>query len=91
MVRAHLQRRLATLEAASGDGGDGCPHCRGVMIVLGSAETGEAFRARWNGEAITAEELEERRTETHCSRCGRDLTADDSAVITVGSRLGSRS
>jgi hypothetical protein len=90
---ATIERRVAALEAseAAGDGGDGCPRCRGVMIILGSAETGEAIRARWNGESLTAEELEERRTETRCPRCGRDLTDDDSAVITIGSRLGSRS
>ena len=90
MVAITTQRRLATLEAASDDGGDGCPRCRGVMVALGSAETGEALSARWNGEAITAEQLQERETEVRCPACGRDMSADNSPVIAIGGPAASR-
>jgi hypothetical protein len=82
----NVRRRLATLEAseAAGDGGDGCPRCRGTLLTIRDAITGEPHRASWNGAAISEADLEERRTEVRCSRCGRDLTADDSPVITIG-------
>jgi len=85
-----IQRRLRQLEASDG-GDDGCPRCRGVMIILGSVETGEDVRASWNGKPISAEELEERQSETSCPRCGRDLTGDHRSEIRIGRRLGSRS
>ena len=79
-----VQRRLATLEAASDDGGDGCPRCRGTLLTIHDAFTGELHRASWNGAAISEADLEEHRTETRCPRCGRGLTGDHSPVITIG-------
>jgi hypothetical protein len=81
---ATIERRVATLEALSGDGGDGCPRCRGTLLTIRDAITGELHRASWNGGEISPQELGQRRTETRCPRCGRDLTADDSPVITMG-------
>jgi hypothetical protein len=83
---ATAKRRLATLEAASDDGGDGCPQCRGFMIVVRDAVTDEPRRASWNGEPLSAEEFAERETERRCPRCGRDMSGDENPVITIGGR-----
>jgi len=78
------QRRLATLEALSDDGGDGCPRCRGTLLTIHDAVSGDLHRASWNGGEISPQELGQRRTETRCPQCGRVLTADHSPVITIG-------
>ena len=81
---ATIERRVAALEASEA-ADDGCPRCRGTLLTIRDAITGELHRASWNGAAISEAGLEERRTEVRCSRCGRDLTASGgSPVITLG-------
>ncbi len=78
-----LERRVEALEAAGGDGG-GCDRCRGLRVTVRNCISGELRSARWNGEALSAEELAERETEKRCPRCGRDLSGDKPPVIKVG-------
>ena len=78
-----LERRLEALEAASGGDG-GCDRCRGVLAVVSDVLTGEIHSARWNGEALSEDELAERRQETRCPKCGRGLDSDEYPVIKVG-------
>ena len=61
-----VRRRLATLEALSDDGGDGCPRCRGTLLTIHDAVSGDLHRASWNGGEISPQELGQRRTETRC-------------------------
>jgi hypothetical protein len=78
-----LRQRVEVLEAASGGDG-GCDRCRGLLITVRDAITGEFHSARWNGEAISEDELRERRTDIRCPRCGRKLGPDEAPVIKVG-------
>ena len=78
-----LERRVEALEAAGGDGG-GCDRCRGLLVTVHNCVSGEFHSARWNGEAITEEELAERETETECPRCGRKIGPDEATVINIG-------
>jgi hypothetical protein len=80
-----LARRLDALEAASG-GNRGCERCRGLLVTVVSATTGEFRSAAWNGEAIFEEEATERRTEARCPRCGRK--PDPSEVPVIRLRYG---
>ena len=78
-----LERRLEALEAATrGDGG--CERCRGLLVTVRYATTGELYSATWNGEAISEGELLERRTEDRCPRCGSELDPDEVLIIKVG-------
>ena len=87
---SNVGRRLRTLEALSGDGGDGgCERCSGLLVIISHAITGEHHSATWNGSAITQEELLERRTEARCPRCGRELNPDEAPVIRLGGQRGS--
>ena len=81
-----LQTRVKRLEEAAGGDGGGCDRCRGTLIVVGNAMTGEFRSASWNGEAITDEELYERQTETKCPRCGGRVRPSEDPVIKVGGR-----
>jgi hypothetical protein len=81
-----LEKRVETLEAAAGGDGGGCKWCRGVLVVVKSATTGALHSARWNGEALTEDELGERQTEAKCPRCGRDLRGDAEMVVKVGGK-----
>jgi hypothetical protein len=85
MVTATTKRRLAALEAATG-GESGCERCSGLLVTVSDAITGEHHSATWNGAALTAEALAERETEVRCPVCGRDMSGDDSPVITIGGR-----
>ena len=78
-----LEKRVEALEAVSGGDG-GCDRCRGLLTVVRRAITGEFHSARWNGKALSEDELRERRTETRCLRCGRKLDPDGAPVIKVG-------
>ena len=78
-----LEKRVEALEAVSG-GDEGCERCRGLLITVSNVMTGKFHSARWNGEAISEEELVERKVEKECPRCGRRL--DDWAVIKLGGR-----
>ena len=80
-----LEKRLTALEAASGGSG-GCERCRGLLVTVSHAITGEHHSATWNGEAISEEEVSERRTEARCPRCGRDLGGAQLPVIRLGGR-----
>jgi hypothetical protein len=87
---SNVGRRLRTLEALSGDGGDGgCERCSGLLVIISHAITGEHHSATWNGSAISQEELLERRTEARCPRCGRGLNPDEAPVIRLGGQRGS--
>jgi hypothetical protein len=77
-----LERRVEALEAATGGKGGWCDRCRGVLVVVGDAITGEFHSASWNGEALSEEEAHERYTETKCPRCGARL--DSAQVIQIG-------
>jgi ribosomal protein S27AE len=81
---SNVGRRLRTLETLSDDGGDGCPRCRGTLLAIHDAVSGDLHRASWNGGEILPQELGQRRTETRCPQCGRGLTGDHSPVITIG-------
>lgn len=78
-----LERRLKALEAATGGDG-GCERCRGLLVTVSHAMTGEHHSATWNGEYISEGELLERRTEDKCPRCGRELDPDGTPVIRLG-------
>jgi len=64
-----LERRLGAIEAASGSDG-ACERCRGLLVTVGHATTGEFHSAECNGEAIFA-------------RCSRELNPGEAAVIRV--------
>jgi len=84
---AAVEQRLKRLEESGGsDGGDGCPRCRGTLVSIRDAVSGELHRASWNGDEISPQELDERSTEERCPRCGRDMSGDVSPVITIGGR-----
>ena len=78
-----LEKRLEALEAASGGHG-GCERCRGLLVTVSHAITGEFYSARWNGEAISEEEAVERCAEARCPRCGRELDPGEAPVIRLG-------
>jgi hypothetical protein len=78
-----LAKRLEALEASAGADG-GCGRCRGLLVTVSHASTGEHHSATWNGEAITEGELLERRTEARCPGCGRDLDPGAAPVIKLG-------
>ncbi len=78
-----LEKRLEALEVATGGGG-GCERCRGLLVTVRHAITGEHHSATWNGEAIFEGELLERRTEERCPRCGRELDSGGAPVIRLG-------
>jgi hypothetical protein len=83
MVATAIRQRLERLEdAAGGDGG--CGRCRGLLVTVSNAITGELHSATWNGEAVSEEEVLERRTEARCPRCARKLDPDESPVIRIG-------
>jgi hypothetical protein len=86
-MSATLERRVEALEAASGDGG-GCDRCRGTLVVVSNAMTGEFHSARWNGGALSEVELRERETETKCPKCGARIDPEAEPVITVGGLRG---
>ena len=79
-----LKRRVAVLETSeAAGGGGGCEWCRGLLTTVSHAITGELYSARWNGEAVSEEEVIERRTEDRCPRCGRKMDHDQTPVIRV--------
>jgi hypothetical protein len=80
-----LGRRLKALEAASGGDG-GCERCRGLLVTVSHAITGEHHSATWNGAAISEGELLERRSESRCPRCGRAPNPDEAPVFKIGGR-----
>jgi hypothetical protein len=75
-----LEKRLEALEAAS-SGHGGCDRCRGLLVTVLRAITGEFYSATWNGEAISEEEAVERRAQARCPRCGRELDPAAAPVI----------
>ncbi len=79
-----LQTRVRRLEAAAGGDGGGCGRCRGMLVVVRNATTGEFHSAHWNGEDISEEEVSKRQAERRCPRCGRKLDPENSSVIKVG-------
>ncbi len=87
MSGSTLERRVEALEAATGGEGGGCDRCRGTLLVVSDAITGEFHSARWNGETLDRAELEERQTGTTCPKCGRRIDPDEYTVISVGGRL----
>jgi hypothetical protein len=78
-----LEKRVEALEAAS-SGNGGCEWCRGLLITVSNATTGEFHSATWNGEEVSEEEVLERRTEVKCPRCGKKLDPNEAPVIRVG-------
>jgi hypothetical protein len=82
-----LQRRVEALEDASGGGG-GCERCRGTLVVVEDAVTGELKRASWNGQDITGGELQERQSARECPKCGRRIDPDAETEIRIGGRRG---
>jgi hypothetical protein len=78
-----LDRRLEALEAATAPA-RGCDRCRGLLVTVVRAITGEFYSATWNGEAISEEEAVERRTEARCPRCCRELDPAEFPVIRLG-------
>ena len=80
-----LERRVEALETSKAAGGDeGCDRCRGTLIAVSDAITGEFRSATCNGQPLSEEEVQERRTETRCPRCGRKLDPEEALVIKVG-------
>jgi hypothetical protein len=80
-----LERRVEALEVSKAAGGDGgCERCRGLLITVSNVSTGRFHSARWNGEAISEGEVLERRTESRCPQCGRNIDPDQTPVIRVG-------
>ena len=63
-----LRSRLEALEAATGGEGGGCDRCRGTLLVVSDAITGEFHSARWNGETLDRAEFHERQAETNCPK-----------------------
>jgi hypothetical protein len=78
-----LERRVEALEASGGDGG-GCGRCRGVLVIVSNAMTGEVHSASWRGEALSEDETRERRAETRCPKCGARMDPNEAPVIKVG-------
>jgi hypothetical protein len=78
-----LAKRPEALEAAIG-GNRGCERCRGLLVTVRHAITGEHHSATRNGVAISEEELLERRAEARCPRCGRALNPGEVPVIRLG-------
>jgi hypothetical protein len=78
-----LETRVHRLEESSGDGG-GCERCRGTLVVVSNALTGELYSASWNGESLDEGEARKRQTETECPRCGQRIDPDVAPVIRVG-------
>jgi hypothetical protein len=79
-----LEKRLEALEASTGEDG-GCERCRGLLVTVSHAITGEPHSATRNGVAISEEELlDERRAEAKCPRCGRELNPGEAPVIRLG-------
>jgi hypothetical protein len=78
-----LEQRVGVLEAASGGDG-GCERCRGLLVTVTNVITDEFNSATWNGEAISEEDLLERRTEARCPSCGRKIDQDGIPIIKVG-------
>ncbi len=78
-----LERRLEALETALGGGG-GCDRCRGLLVTVHNAITGQLHSARWNGAPLGEDELSERREETKCPRCGGKLDPGEYPVIRIG-------
>ena len=85
-----LQMRVKRLEDASGGDGGGCDRCRGTLLVVSNAITGELHSASWNGEPLDRSELEEQQTETKCPKCGRKIDPDEATEIRIGGRGHSR-
>jgi hypothetical protein len=83
-----LQKRIRRLEESGADAGDGCKRCRGLLVVVSNAITGELHAASWNGEALRGDELLERETEAKCPKCGVRIDYGATPVIRVGG-LGS--
>jgi hypothetical protein len=83
MSASALERRVESLEASGGDGG-GCDRCRGVLVIVSNAMTGEFHSASWRGEALSEDETRERRAETRCPKCGARMDPDEAPVIKVG-------
>jgi hypothetical protein len=83
-----IQARVARLEAASSAGGEGggCDRCRGLLVLVSNVITGEFHSAHWNGEALSEDEVRERKAETKCPKCGRRISPDETTTITVGGR-----
>jgi hypothetical protein len=84
-INGALQTRVKRLEAAGGDGG-GCDRCRGLLVIVSGAISGEFHSARWNGEPLDEVELDECQVETRCPKCGRRIDPDETTTITVGGR-----
>jgi hypothetical protein len=80
-----LQTRVKRLEAGGGGGG-GCDRCRGTLMVVSDAISGEFHSASWNGEPLDEVELDARHVETRCPKCDRRIDADETTTITVGGR-----
>jgi hypothetical protein len=82
MSPSTLERRVEALEASGGHGG--CDRCRGVLVIVSYAMTGEFHSARWRGEALSEDETRERRAETRCPKCGARMDPNEAPVIKVG-------
>jgi hypothetical protein len=82
MSPSTLERRVEALEASGGDGG--CDRCRGVLVIVSNAITGELHSASWRGEALSEDETRERQTETSCPKCGARIDPGEAPVIRVG-------
>jgi hypothetical protein len=83
MSPSTLERRVEALEASGGHGG-GCGRCRGVLVIVSNAITGELHSASWRGEALSEDETRERQTETSCPKCGARIDPGEAPVIRVG-------
>jgi hypothetical protein len=84
-MTSSLQRRLEALEDAAIEGG-GCDRCRGTLVIVKDAITGEIKRARWNGQDLTGGELQERQAARECSNCGRRIDPDEETEMRIGGR-----
>jgi hypothetical protein len=82
-MATRLERRVETLEASTGGGG-GCDRCCGILVVVSDAITGEFHSASWGGEALSAEEVHERCSETKCPKCGTRIDPEEALVIQIG-------
>ena len=55
MTTSTLERRVEALEAPTGGDG-GCDRCRGLLVIVSNAISGEFHSASWSGEVLSEDD-----------------------------------